>query len=444
MKKKLLSMLLCATMVATMATGCGDTSGDDAKTPSSGANSTSNENGGGGGSDETVKLTLWAAEEDQDFAKERVEKFKAAYPDTKFDIAIGVESESTAKDTVLTDIEAAADVYSFASDQLADLVNAGALAELNDEINTVLTAKAGKSLDDVKSAYVADSVDAASIDGKLYAFPATGANTYFLYYDSSAITAEDAATWDTLLAAAQKAGKKVGMTFNSGWYNASFFYGAGFTTDLNADGTTAIDWNGTSADGFSGVDVVKSMLDIASSPAFQPMTSDNGSNLIASGDLCAAVSGTWDAEVASKVWGDNYAAIKLPTFSVAGKDVQMRPAYGYKFEAVNAYSKNLGWAALLAEFMTNEESQTIRFEKRGEVPVNNSALQADALKTNIAVVAAVSEGDIGVVQKAGGKYWDPAATFGELISKGKLSAKDDKKIQEALDNLVAGVTAPLS
>lgn len=445
MRKKLISMLLCATMVATMATGCGDTSGDDGKTPSSGAGSTSNENGGNtGGSDETVKLTLWAAEEDQDFAKERVEKFKAAYPDTNFDIQIGVESESTAKDTVLTDIEAAADVYSFASDQLADLVNAGALAELNDEIDTVLSAKAGKSLSDVKSAYAADSVEAASIDGKLYAFPATGANTYFLYYDSSVITAEDAATWDTLLAAAQKAGKKVGMTFNSGWYNASFFYGAGFTTDLNADGTTAIDWNGTSADGFSGVDVVKSMLDIASSPAFQPMTSDNGSNLIASGDLCAAVSGTWDAEVASKVWGDNYAAIKLPTFSVAGKDVQMRPAYGYKFEAVNAYSKNLGWAALLAEFMTNEESQTIRFEKRGEVPVNNSALQADALKTNIAVVAAVSEADIGVVQKAGGKYWDPAATFGELISKGKLSSKDDKKIQEALDNLVAGVTAPLS
>ncbi len=38
MRKKLISMLLCATMVATMATGCGDSSGDDSK-PSSGANS---------------------------------------------------------------------------------------------------------------------------------------------------------------------------------------------------------------------------------------------------------------------------------------------------------------------------------------------------------------------------------------------------------------------
>ena len=36
------------------------------------------------------------------------------------------------------------------------------------------------------------------------------------------------------------------MILASGWYNAGFFYGAGFTTDLNDDGTTAMDWNGTS------------------------------------------------------------------------------------------------------------------------------------------------------------------------------------------------------
>ena len=50
------------------------------------------------------------------------------------------------------------------------------------------------------------------------------------------------------------------MTLASGWYNASFFYGAGFTTGLNDDGTTTMDWNGTSADGYTGVDVVKGML----------------------------------------------------------------------------------------------------------------------------------------------------------------------------------------
>ena len=73
--------------------------------------------------DDPIKLTVWGSENDQEYLAERIEAFKAAYPDQQFDIQIGVESESTAKDTVLTDIEAAADVFAFADDQLADLVS---------------------------------------------------------------------------------------------------------------------------------------------------------------------------------------------------------------------------------------------------------------------------------------------------------------------------------
>lgn len=444
MRKKLVSMLLCATMVATMATGCGDTSGDDKK-PSSGASSetggNNNASSGGGGSSETVSLRLWGAEEDQDYLKQLVSKFESTYSDQKFNIEIGVESESTAKDTVLTDIEAA-DVYSYASDQLADLVRAGALAAL-DDVSEVLT-KAGKTLDDVKSANAPDSVEAATLNGKMYGFPTGGANTYFLYYDSSIVSDEDAKTWDSLLAAAAKGKKKVGMTLNSGWYNASFFYGAGFTTGLNEDGTTTMDWNGTSADGNSGVDVVKSMLDITSNSAFMPIADGQISNTIASGDLCAVISGAWDSGKAEEIWGDGYSATKLPTYTLGGKQIQMAPAYGYKFEAVNAYSKNTGWAVLLAEFISNEESQKLHFDLLKQPPTNSNVLASDAIQNDKAIAAAVSQGDFGVIQAVGQKYWDTSKTFGEMVAKGKINAKDDKAIQKALDNLVDGVTAPLS
>lgn len=429
MRKKLISMLLCATMVTTMFAGCGSSS-DNKKADKDASN-------------ETVKLTLWGAEGDQDFLKGVVKNFEAAYPDQKFDIQIGVESESTAKDTVMTDIEAAADVYSFASDQLADLVRAGALANLDDPELSDVYSKAGKSIDDIKAANVEDSIEAASVDGKLYAFPTSGANTYFLYYDSSVISEEDAASWDTLLAAAKKAGKKVGMTLNSGWYNASFFYGAGFTTGLNEDGTTTMDWNGTSAAGYKGTDVVKSMLDIASNSAFKPITDGKISDTIASGDLCAVVSGVWDAPNAQKVWGDGYAAVKLPTYTLGDDQIQMAPAYGYKFEAVNAYSKNLGWATLLAEYIANEESQTAHFEQVETPPTNKKSLELDSLKENVAVLAATSEGEFGVIQNVGGKFWDPTKTFGEMIAKRKVKSGDEAAIQEMLDNLVAGVTAAL-
>lgn len=392
--------------------------------------------------DETISLTLWGAEEDQDLLKDLVGKFEEAYPDQKFDIQIGVESESTAKDTILTDVEAAADVYAFASDQIYDLQKAGALADLS-EYDEAFQAVAGKSLDDVKAANSESSVEAATIDGDMYAFPMAGDNSYFLYYDSSVVSAEDAKSWDSLLAAAEKGGKQVGMTLASGWYNAGFFYGAGFTTDLNDDGTTAMDWNGTSADGYTGVQVTESMLDIAGNPAFMAIADGDSSNQIASGDLCAIVSGTWDAQVAQEAFGDGYAATKLPTFTLGDDQVQMASAFGYKFIGVNAYSENIGWAAVLAEFLTNEDAQKARFETREIGPTNKVVVESDEVKANLAISAAIEQSEFGVIQRVGGKYWDPTKTFGENIAQGKLSADDEAGIQKALDTLVEGVTAPV-
>lgn len=392
--------------------------------------------------EDTISLTLWGAEEDQDLLKELVEKFEETYSDVTFDIQIGVESESTAKDTILTDVEAAADVFAFASDQIYDLVNAGALANL-DEYDEAFQGVAGKSLDDVRAANSESSVEAATVDGNMYAFPMSGDNSYFLYYDSSVISEEDAQSWDTLLAAAEAAGKKVGMTLASGWYNAGFFYGAGFTTDLNDDGTTTMDWNQVSADGYTGISVVQSMLNIAGSPAFQAIADGDISNQIASGNLCAAISGTWDATVAQETFGDGYAATKLPTFTVGEDQVQMGSAFGYKFVGVNAYAENIGWAAVLAEFLTNEEAQVARFNARQIGPTNINAAASDEVTANVAISAVVAQSEFGVIQRVGGKYWDPAQSFGENIAQGTVAADDEVAIQEMLDTLVEGVTAPI-
>ena len=391
--------------------------------------------------EETISLTVWGAEEDQTLLKELTDKFQEAFPDQKFDIQIGVESESTAKDTILTDVEAAADVYSFASDQLTDLVNAGALMNL-EEVGEALSV-AGRSLDDVKNDNVEASVEAASIDGSLYAFPRAGDNGYFLYYDSSVLTEEDVASWDSLLAAAEKAGKKVGMTFASGWYNASFFYGAGFTTGLNEDGTTSIDWNGTSPDGYTGVQVVQSMLNIAANPAFMAIADGDISNQLATGELCACVSGTWDAITAQDVYGDGYAATKLPTYTIGDAQVQQGSVAGYKFVGVNGFSENAGWATVLADFITSEESQQEFFNQRESGPTNKNIIASEEVKANIAIAALAEQSAYSSVQMVGGKFWDPAQTLGELIAQGSVAADDEAAIQETLDTLVEGVTAPV-
>ena len=390
-----------------------------------------------------ISLVVWGAEEDQALLAELVEGFKAAYPDQTFDIQIGVESESTAKDTVLTDVEAAADVFAFANDQLNDLVAAGALLDLSGQVSAVLPAYAGKTLEDVMAANGEGSVAAASKDGKLYAFPMGGGNNYFLYYDSTKVSAEQAQSWDGLLAAAEAAGSKVGMTFASGWYNASFFLGAGFIADMNEDGTTVIDWNGTSSDGYTGVDVAKAMAEIAANPGFLAIADGDISNQIASKAVCAVISGTWDAGAAEAAFGEGYAATKLPTFTCAGSQVQMSCYSGFKLMGVNAYSKNSGWAVLLAEYLTNESSQTARFNSRQLAPTNLNAAADEAVSSNIAIAASAAQDVYGSVQNVGGKYWDPTATFGQMVANGELSAADEAAIQSVLDTLVEGVCAAI-
>lgn len=446
MKKIAIAMAMAATLALS---ACGSDGGNDtAQSNSQGNTSTQDENkdnsSGSGESSGPIALTLWGAEDDQKYLKERVEAFEKAYPDQKFDIKIGVESESTAKDTILTDIEAAADVFSFADDQLADLADAGALLSI-DSMSEVLETYAKKSLDDIKAANVDTSIEAAIYNDTFYAFPNSADNGYFLYYDSNVFTEDDVKTWDGLLAAAKKKGdgRKVGMTFASGWYAAGFFYGAGFTTGRNEDGTTTMDWNGTSPDGVTGVQVTKAMLDIAANPVFMAVTDNDMANQLKSGNLCAGVSGTWDASPAKETFGDGYAATILPTYTAGDKQVQTGSVTGCKLTGVNAHSKNSGWAVLLAEFLTNEESQQIHFKEREIGPSNINARNSDEVAQNPAISAVIAQNEFGVIQKAGGKYWDPAKTFGEMIAQGQIK-NDDKSIQKALDELVEGVTAPLS
>ena len=420
MKKKVLSALLCVSMVATMITGCG--SSDEG----TGAVASGTEAAAPAASGETIALKVWAAEEDQALTAELVEKFKAANPDQTFDITIGVESEAKAKDDILVDPEAAADVFAFASDQITDLVKAGVLQPVQD-------------VDTISSENVAGSVEAATVDGTLYAYPFSADNGYFLYYDSTVVT--DPTNWDAILADCAAADKKAGMVMASGWYNAGFFYGAGFTTELNADGSTTMDWNGTSADGINGTDVAQAMLDIATNSAFLPITDGDTSNQIATGDLAAIVSGTWDAEAVQTAFGEGYAACALPTYTCAGNQVPMGSAAGYKMIGVNANSAQAGWAMELAKFLTNEESQTARFEARQIGPSNIAAGENPAVQENIALVAVTAQnGANGVVQTVGGGYWDPTKTFGEIIAQGNPEGTD---LQELLDNVVAAVGQPV-
>lgn len=449
MKKKILAFIMAAaTCFSLTACNSNSNSGSSGAGNSNSGDTGSSDSGssGSGTSDgSAIDLTVWGPEEDQTFLTGLIEDFKKQYPDKTFNIQLGVESEATAKDTVLTDPSAAADVYAFASDQLNDLVNAKALANLTD-ISDAFKAITGKSIDDIMAQNIDGSVAAAKKDGSVYALPLGAGNNFFMFYDKSKITADDVQTWDGLLKAANNAGKKAGMVLNSGWYNGGFFLGAGFTVSMNPDSTTNCEWNKTSAYGITGVQVVEGMLNITGNSAFMPIADNDISNQIAAGELCAVVSGSWDAEACEKIWGkENVGYCKLPTFTCGGKQIQQGCYSGFKLMGVNGMSKQVGWAAVLAEFLTNESAQMKRYEARQLAPTNIKASEADAVKANEMLAASIAQdAACAALQDVGGNYWEPTKTLGEIIAQSQLKIGDTEAIQAALDTMVAGVTAPIA
>ena len=373
-----------------------------------------------------VKLTMWGAEEDQTMLREMADAFIAENADKgNITIDIGVQSESSAKDTVLADPEAAADVFAFADDQLNELVAAGALQEVL--LNP----------DDVKSRNLAGSVNAATMNDKLYAYPMTADNGYFLYYDKSVLSEEDVQSMDTLLAKADASGKKFMMSLNDAWYIYSFYAGAGLKATLADDGiNTVCNWNEA-----PGADVTQAILDISTQPAFKSGADADIVSGIKDGSCCAAISGTWNAGTAEETWGENYAATKLPTYTLNGEQVQMGSFSGYKLVGVNPHSSNVGVAMMLADYITNEDNQAKRFNDRKLGPSNIKVNESEAVQNAPAIAALAAQSDYATLQRVGANYWSSAQSLGEILASGDTQGKTT---QQLMDDAVAGITAPVA
>lgn len=432
MKKRIVAVMMALTMCAGALAGCGD--GGNAGNGGEAAGGDSSSAGSGDAlqslidsTEGTVKLTVWASDvtEAQDLTQELIDGFKAKYSSVDFDITLGAESESTAKDTVLTDVTAAADVYAFADDQITELVKAGALQEVS----------MGYTYD-VKAANASGAVDAATVDGKLYAYPMTADNTYYLFYDKSVFSEDDVKSLDKMIDVAGAAGKKIGFEFGNAWYLYGWFAGAGLDAYLGSDGNTNVcNWNSG-----AGPDVAQAIMDYCAGGVLVNST-DDGSSVtgVKEGTYAAVVNGIWNSPQFQEAWGDNFGAAKLPEFTANGNTYQMNSYFSCKLVGVNPHSENVGWAMVLAEYLTDESAQVKRFEKVGWGPSNSKAAASDAVQASADIAAISAQTVFAQPQRIGGNFWSPAATLGSALSSGDLGGKD---IQSLLDEAVTGITAP--
>lgn len=373
-----------------------------------------------------VELTIWGAEEDEALLSEIFSSFQSHYA-SEADIRITFEpqSESSCKDALLGNLEGGADVFAFADDQVAALAAAGALDPIENG-------------DEIRQANLSTAVEAASEDGALYAYPLTADNGYFLYYNKAYFSEEDVLSLERILEIAQEEEKEFSMDWSSAWYVYAFFGNTGLEVGLNEDGlTNYCTWNNTDGS-IRGVDVAQAMLSVGTSPGFSNRTDEEFLKGVKDGTVIAGVSGVWNALAVEEAWGKDAGAARLPAYTCRGKQVPMASFSGCKLIGVNAYSEEPEWAARLAQWITNEENQSLRFELRGQGPSNIQAANSPQVQSSQAIAALLAQSEFSQLQRIGGKFWDPVAEFAQSMALGNPSGAS---LQAQLDRLVEGVTA---
>ena len=425
--KKYVSILLVLVMVLSLFAGCGQTpAGND--TPATNAPqgndqpTTGNDKPLAG----TYDIKVWVAENIKGLTEQQIADFNANN-DQGIVINAQVEAvgEGDAASAMTTDIEAGADLFCFAQDQTARLIQSGALQKLG-----------ASATDLVKANNDSASVAAVTAGDGIYGYPLTSDNGYFMYYDKSVIPEEAVGSLEAIIEAAKEAGRNISFELENSWYIVSFFFATGCVSEWQVDesGEKFVSVN----DNFNsdlGVIAAKGMEKLLKSGLY--VNSSATSDFSAAVPSAVVVSGTWNYDNAKSILGDNFGVAELPSFEVDGKSYHLASYNGCKLMGVKPQTDAVRAAVLnqLAQYLTSEAAQLERFNAVGWGPSNVAAQGSEAVKAAPHLSALIAQNAYSRPQgQIHGSWWD-------IAKKIATSIKEDMAIEDALANYQAEMEA---
>ena len=410
--KKIIALLLAVMMLASVLAACGGN-----KTTNDQQNNASGDIFHG---ENDIKLLVWAPEAAVQLTQSLCDEFKSEHSDKNITIEVKPQEEGDVAAQILNDPEVAGDVFSFACDQMNRLDKSKVLDPVPSDYVTEVKGRDSES-----------SIEAATLKDELLAYPETGENGYYLVYDKSVVTDEDAKTFEGVLEACKKAGRKFSMDAGNGFYSCMFM----FTGGLEIQGLSD-----TGVQQFNNYDeekVVDSLEAFANlfheySDIFQSDNVDKiGSGMAQNPrSVAAGIDGSWNAATIKEKLGDDYGAAKLPTINIKGTDTQIISMSGYKLIGVNALSKFPYSAHALANYLAGEKCQLARAEKLSWSPSNKVAVESDVVKSNLGSMACLEQAKNALPQvNIADTFWSPMGTLGNYLVKTKDITRDGIKTE---------------
>lgn len=377
----------------------------------------------------TYDLKVWTPEAAIELTTKQINDFVGKNEGLKINLTIEKVGEGDAASSMITDVENGADIFFFAQDQLARLVEAKALAKVGSKVQSWIAENNDEA-----------SNQASKFSGDTYCFPLTSDNGYFMYYDKSVISEKNLDSLEDLIKECEDKDRLFSFELENAWYNASFFFAAGATSVW----TQGADKNWSAKDDYNsakGLIALQGMKKLISSKAYNN-TSGAPDAFAKTGAQKSAivVSGPWDAAKTKEVLGDNYAATDLPKFTVDGKSYQLGSFFGCKLLGTKPQtdSKKAAMVQKLAQYLTGEEGQNERFKALNWGPSNKKAQQSAEVKADPALAAMALQASHGETYAQGqypGAWWDIA----KAITAGCKNASDAKGYQEVLNTYQSAI-----
>lgn len=374
----------------------------------------------------TYDVKIWVDDRIVELTKSQIGQFVAA-SGGKYTINATIEpvGEAGAASSMLQDVQDGADIFCFAQDQLSRLKVAGALAKLSSSYVESLEEEMG-----------VEAVNAARVNDDVYAFPITSDNGYFLYYDKSVISDEDATDMTKILEDCKKAGRTLNFEARSnGFYAASYFMATGCYSSWTLNSETgkfeSYDDNYNSAAGLEAAKGLKE-LDNKSLVAGNSQASKLGSS------SAAVISGIWEYEVALKNLGDNLGCAELPYFHVGEASYHLSSFDGYKLLGVKPQvdARKASVCRKIARFLTGEECQGQRFDSASWGPTNKAASQKESVLAHAGLQALAKQHQYAKAQgQCPGAWFTALATTAKAVT----STATDDQLRLILQNYENGL-----
>ncbi len=375
--------------------------------------------GGGSGADIGVDsnlgysgtITVGAPEKQMTFMQNLLQDFNRLTNSTvTFQVAQVEEGKGAAQ---FANAKAAPAIFPYASDQIVDFQNLGALTPLRTD-----------NVKWIANNMLADASTAARVGTSILGYPFTSDNGAVMFYDSSVVAESDINTFTKLFAKAEELDLEVDFKLTEGFYAAGALHT--YSNGKSLYKLTATNTGYKSSATFNGAQGMSAIK-----KAYHLLKNNNETLRFADGvpgtaGVLATIVDTSYVESFKKLMGDKYACAPLP-YVDDEQTTRMGSYLGYKFYGVNATLdtavKNI--AHDVAKFLVSTYAQNLRYQQFRSKPTMNSLQSMCANEPHIKALNQQSQDKATVLlTAAGSELWSAASTALQAVNANGFAATD--------------------